>query len=89
MVIIQAPEAIVCLSGTTTKYKCTACKNDYTLCESNANCIDTYCYTDLTGRGHNCKDIKARYCGGFYNCSGDDGNTYTVGNVCIDGGEEI
>ena len=77
-----------CLSGTTTTYKCTACSSGYTLCESNARCIDTYCYADLTGRGYSCDKIRAQYCGGFYNCYGNDGNPYSIGNVCISPGEE-
>ena len=33
-----------CQSGSTTKYKCTACDNGFVLHSSSAQCIDEYCY---------------------------------------------
>ena len=73
-----------CLSGTTTKYKCTACNSGYTLCESNARCIDTYCYTELTGQGSSCNSIRSDCSTGT--CTGNDGKTYSVWPVCPSSG---
>ena len=73
-----------CLSGTTTKYRCKACKSGYTLCEENVECIDTNCYTELTGKGHDCIDIYAStsWCDGD-SCTGANGETYYTGNTCV------
>lgn len=69
-----------CLSGTTTKYKCTACNSGYTLCEGNRNCIDTYCYNELTGQGYSCDSISTHCNPGH--CTGNDGVRYTIWTVC-------
>ena len=67
-------------SGTTTKYKCTACNTDYTLCSSQGKCIDTYCYTNLTGLGYSCNRISTLCSNG--QCTGNNGEVYTIYTVC-------
>jgi len=69
-----------CKSGTMTKYKCTGCSSGYTLCEDSKKCIDTKCYTELTGQGYNCNRISTLCSNG--QCTGNNGEVYTIYTVC-------
>ena len=72
-----------CLSGDTTTYNCSACESGYTLCEKNGHCIDSYCYIELTNKGFSCSAINIGTCSSNQ-CTGNNGITYTIGNVCVE-----